>query len=211
MTTISLFGATGKTGRRVLDRALAAGYQVRALVRDPARLQVDSPELTVVTGDVLDPTSVAETIAGSDVVISLFGQVKGAPKTLQTDGTRLIVQAMKQQGLQRIITLSGGGLRAEGHDQPKAPDVVIRFLLKTLSGHVLADAEGHLEVLRSSGLDWTGVRGPRLTERPGTGSYRVGWVGVGTGTQISRDDLADFILTQVEDRSYVVQLPFVSA
>ena len=65
-------------------------------------------------------------------------------------------------------------------------------------------------VLRASGLEWTVVRGPRLTEEPGRGSYRVGWVGVEASTQISRDDLADFILTQVEDRRYVGQLPFVS-
>lgn len=83
-------------------------------------------------------------------------------------------------------------------------------MLRLISGHVLADAEAHLEVLRQSGLDWTVVRGPRLTEEPGKGSYRVGWVGVDASTRISRDDLADFILTQVDDRRFVHQLPFVS-
>lgn len=209
MTTIALFGGTGKTGRRVLDRALDAGHAVRALVRDPAKLDRAHANLTVIRGDVLDPASVAETVSGSDVVLSLFGQVKGSPKTLQTDGTRIIVEAMKAAGVSRIVTLSGGGLR-DPQDQPKVADHVIRFLLKTLSGHVLADAEGHLEVLKASGLDWTVVRGPRLTEEAGRGSYRQGWVGVGTGTAISRDDLADFILTQVEDRSFVGAMPFLS-
>lgn len=138
-----------------------------------------------------------------------LGQVKGSPATLQTDGTRLIVEAMKAHGVTRLVTLSGGGLRAP-QDKPGAADKVIRFLLKTLSGHVLADAERHLEVLRGSGLDWTVVRGPRLTEKPGQGAYRVGWVGVNTSTQISRDDLADFILTQVDDPTFVGELPFVS-
>lgn len=215
MTTIALFGATGKTGRRVLDRAIDAGYDVRALVRDPAKLDpavVDraGERLTVIRGDVTDPASVARTIAGADAVLSLFGQVKGSPKTLQTDGTRVIVEAMQQAGVRRIVTLSGGGLSAPD-DRPKAPDRIMRFLPKTMAGHVLADAEGHLEVLQGSGLDWTVVRGPRLTEDPGTGSYRHGWVGVGTGMQISRDDLADFILTQVDDREFVGAMPFVSA
>lgn len=209
MTTIAVFGGTGKTGRRVLDRALAAGYTVRALVRDPAKLDRSDEKLPVIRGDVTDPGSVAETVAGADVLRSLFGQVKGSPKTLQTDGTRVIVDAMRAAGVRRIVTLSGGGLR-DPHDRPKAPDKIIRFLLKTLSGHVLADAEGHLEVLQASGLDWTVVRGPRLTEDPGTGGYRRGWVGVGTGISISRDDLADFILTQVEDREFIAQMPFVS-
>lgn len=209
MTTIALFGATGKTGSRVLTRALAAGYKVRALVRDPAKVRIASPQLSIIRGDVLDATAVAETVEGADAVLSLFGQVKGSPPTLQAHGTALIVQAMKQFGVRRIVTLSGGGLAAP-LDRPGPADHVIRFLLKTLSGHVLADAQRHLAVLEESGLEWTVVRGPRLTEKPGTGAYRVGWVGVNASTQISRDDLADFILTQVQDRTFVGQLPFVS-
>ncbi|MGF2950543.1 NAD(P)-dependent oxidoreductase [Microbacterium alcoholitolerans] len=211
MTTIALFGATGKTGHRVLQRALAAGYDVRALVRDPDRLQTNDHRLTVIRGDVLDAAAVDSTIAGSDVVLSLFGQVKGSPKTLQTDGTRNIAKAMQAHGVRRLVTLSGGGLRAEGQDRPKAADRIMRLLLKTMAGHVLADAEGHLAVLRAGELDWTVVRGPRLLDTPGSGAYRVGWVGVGTGMQISRDDLADFILTQVNDKQFVHEMPFVSA
>jgi putative NADH-flavin reductase len=164
----------------------------------------------VIAGDVLDSDAVAETILGSDAVISVFGQVKGSPLQVQTEGTRLIVEQMQAQGLTRIVSLSGGGLR-DPHDRPKAADHVIRFLLKTLSGRVLADAEGHLRVLEQSGLDWTVVRGPRLTEKPGTGSYRLGWVGLDTGIEISRDDLADFIVTQIDDDRFVRAMPFVSA
>ena len=210
MKTIALFGATGKTGRRVADKALAAGHHVNALVRDPAKPPVTGDRLTVIRGDVRDPAAVAATVAGADVVLSLFGQVKGSPKTLQADGTRVIVEAMQGAGVRRIVSLSGGGLR-DPHDRPKLPDQIIRTLLRLMAGHVLADAEAHLEVLKASGLDWTVVRGPRLTEEPGTGGYRVGWVGIGTGTSISRDDLADFILTQVDDPAFVGQMPFVSA
>lgn len=210
MVVIAVFGGTGKIGRRVLERALASGFAVRALVRDPGKLLVSSDRLTVVQGDVLDPAAVDQTVAGADVVLSLFGQVKGSPHTLQADGTRNIVTAMDRHGVHRIVSLSGGGLAAEGKDHPKLPDRIIRLLLKTLSGHVLADAENHLQVLQDSGLEWTVVRGPRLTDKPATGSYRVGWVGVNASTRIGRDDLADFILTQVTDRTYIRQMPFVS-
>jgi len=94
MPVIGLFGATGKTGRLVLERALEAGHQVRALVRDPAKLTITSVRLVVVTGEVLDAESVDQTVRGTEVVLSLFGQVRGSPKTLQTDGTRLIVESM---------------------------------------------------------------------------------------------------------------------
>ena len=183
---------------------------VRVLARNPAALGPARDRLSVIAGDVLDPQAVNETFAGADAVLSVFGHVKGSPPTLQTDGTRVIVDGMQRLGMKRIVTLSGGGLR-DVHDRPKAADYVITFLLRTLAAKVLADAEGHLQVLRESGLDWTVVRGPRLTERPGAGTYRLGWVGVGTGTQISRDDLADFILTQIDDKSFVHALPFVSA
>ncbi|TFC82418.1 SDR family oxidoreductase [Cryobacterium sinapicolor] len=210
MTVIAIFGATGRTGRRVLTRALAAGFDVRALVRDPAKLATTSPALTVIRGDVLDLSAVDQTVAGSDSVLSLFGQVKGSPPTLQAEGTQLIVDAMGRHDVKRIVTLSGGGLSAP-LDRPGPSDRIIRFLLKTLSGHVLADAEQHLRVLKASRLEWTVVRGPRLTEKPGTVTYRVGWVGVDASTQISRDDLADFILTQVKDRTFIGQMPFISA
>ncbi|HZA17485.1 MAG TPA: SDR family oxidoreductase [Pseudonocardiaceae bacterium] len=210
MTTIAVFGATGKTGRLVVERALAAGHEVRALVRDPAKLTATGERLTVVKGDVLDAAAVGETVRDAEVVLSLFGHVPGSPKTLQTDGTQLIVDAMHRHGVKRIISLSGGGLR-DAQDRPKLSDHIIRFLLKTMAGHVLADAEHHLEVLQASGLDWTVVRAPRLLDTPATGSYRVGSVGVEASTKISRADFADFILTQVDDRSYIRQLPFVSA
>ncbi|WP_198165893.1 NAD(P)-dependent oxidoreductase [Agromyces laixinhei] len=183
------------------------------MARDPRKLDDETElhrALTVIRGDVLDPASVDDVVAGADVVLSLFGHVKGSPPTLQADGTRNIVAAMTRHDVHRIVTLSGGGLRAVDRDRPKAADRVIRLLLKALAGHVLADAEAHLEVLRASDLDWTVVRGPRLVDAGGTGRYRVGWVGVDASTRISRDDLADFILTQVDDRTFVGEVPFVS-
>lgn len=138
-----MFGATGRTGSRVLERVLAAGHEVRVLVRDPAKLGDVADRVVVVVGDVLDAGAVDRTVAGAEVVLALFGQVTGSPVDLQTRGTRLIVQAMQRHGVSRLVTLSGGGLRAP-QDRPKLPDRVIRTLLRLLAARVLADAEGHL-------------------------------------------------------------------
>lgn len=210
MTELALFGATGRTGRRVLEQALGAGHDVRVLARDPSRLTVRDERMTVVVGDVLDAEAVRATVAGADVVLSLFGHVKGSPASVQAEGTRLIVSAMHAHGVRRIVSLSGGGVPAAG-DRPRAADRAIRLLMKMVAKDVLDDAVAHVEVLRGSGLDWTVVRAPRLTEAPGTGTYRVGMVGVDASTQISRDDLARFLLAQVDDATYVERLPFVSA
>lgn len=208
--SIALFGGTGQTGKKFLEGALAAGYDVKALVRDPKKLNLSNAKLTVVQGDVLNVEDVNQTVVDTDIVVSLFGHVKGSPEWLQTNGTRNIVAAMKSNNVNRIISLSGGGLPFPEKDKPKFADKLIRGIMKLAVPKVLNDAIKHHEVLEKSGLKWTIVRAPRLTNDPKKGEYRVGWVGVNASTKISRGDLADFILTQVEDEQFNYQMPFVS-
>jgi putative NADH-flavin reductase len=210
MKKIALFGASGKTGQQFLEQSLAKGYIIKALARNPANIKVTSERLEVTAGDVLNEADVVKTVAGTDVVVSLFGHVKGSPEWLQTKGTQLIVNAMKKHGVKRIISLSGGGLPYPEKDQPKLPDLIIRMLMKVAVPKILNDAIRHHKVLQESGLKWVIVRGPRLTNDPKKGTYRIGWVGVNASTKISRADLADFILRQVEDERFNYQMPFVS-
>jgi len=209
MKKIALFGGSGQTGQEFLNHALQKGYSLKALVRTPSKLSQQSEHLEVIPGDVLNYNDVEKTVAGTDIVVSLFGHVKGSPEWLQTQGTEHIIRAMKQEGLERIISLSGGGLPFE-KDQPKFPDKMIRFIMKIAVPKVLKDAERHAEVLKASGLKWTIVRGPRLTNDPEKGEYRVGWVGVNASTKVGRADLANFILKEVEQEKYNEQMPFVS-
>jgi len=210
MKTIALFGGTGKTGRLFLEQALEKGYHLKALVRTPAKVQIEHARLEIIQGDVLTAEDVERTIQGSDLVVSLFGHVKGSPKWLQTNGTKNIVQAMKDHQITRIISLSGGGLPYPEKDQPKLADHLIRGIMKIAVPKILNDAIQHHKVLEKSGLQWTIVRGPRLTDGPKTDNYRVGWVGVNASTKISRADLADFIVKLVEDQQYDYEMPFVS-
>jgi putative NADH-flavin reductase len=210
MKKIALFGASGKTGQQFLDQALEKGYTIKALVRNPDKISQKSSLLELVKGDVLDFDTVNKTIQDCDLVVSLFGHVKGSPEWLQTDGTENIIKAMKQNGLTKIISLSGGGLPFPEKDQPKFPDKMIRFIMKLAVPKVLNDAIRHAEVLKNSGLDWVIVRGPRLTDGEKKGDYRIGWVGVNASPSISRADLADFIVVLVESTDYDLQMPFVS-
>jgi len=210
MKRIALFGGSGKTGQQFLVQALDKGYVIKAQARTPQKISQQSTNLTVIPGDVLNPEEVDQVVADTDLVVSLFGHVKGSPKWLQTEGTQHIVSAMKKHGVKRIISLSGGGLPFKEKDQPKFVDHAIRFIMRVAVPHILEDAVKHAEVLRESGLDWTVVRGPRLTDKTYTGEYRIGWVGVNSGAQISRADLAEFILKLVEDKQYDYQMPFVS-
>lgn len=213
MTTLALFGATGRTGRPLLENALARGWNVNALVRDPARLPAvpaGSPgRLTTVTGDLQNADAVASVIEGADAVISVIGHGKGSPATLQTDATRTMIEGMRAHGVTRILSLTGGGVPFE-RDEPKVADRVITWLLRRVSGDVLDDALAHAELLKNSGLDWTIVRGPRLTDAPRRGQYRLGWVGVNASTSIGRADLADAIVDLVDNDTYRGAMPFVS-
>lgn len=206
---LAIFGASGRTGRPLVEQALAAGHNVTALVRDPAKLPIRHDRLRVVQGDVLDAGKVEQAIIGADVVLSALGPAKGSPPNIMTAATQNIVKAMQKHGIKRIISLTGAGVK-DPKDEPKVIDRVIRGLLVLLQKQVLQDAEGHVRIIQGSGLEWVVVRGPRLNEGPRTGQYRVGYIGKDSGTQASRADIADFMLKQVTDTAYLGTLPVVS-
>ncbi len=206
---LTLFGASGRTGRPLVEQALAAGHEVTAFVRDPAKLLIKHDRLRIVQGDVMDSTKVADAVAGADVVLSTLGHSKGSPDNIQTIATEHIVNAMKKHGVKRIISLTGAGVK-DSKDEPKLVDRLIRGLLVLVQKNVLRDAEGHAQVIQQSGLEWVIVRGPRLNEGPHTGVYRVGYIGKNSGTLASRADIADFMLKQVSDTTYVGEAPVVS-
>jgi putative NADH-flavin reductase len=206
---LAVFGATGRTGKPLVEQALQAGFEVVALVRTSSKLALQNPKLTVVQGDAMNQVDVDRVVQGSDAVVSVLGQAKGSPRDMQAIAITHIINAMNKYGVKRLVSLTGAGVD-DPHDRPKLANHLIKLALKLMSGHVLKDAENHAETIRKSNLDWVIVRGPMLNDGPYTGNYRVGWVGVNTGPRISRADLADFILKQTTDTTYLRQAPMVS-
>ena len=206
---LTVFGASGRTGRPLVEQALAADHEVTAFVRDPSKLGMDHERLTVVEGDVKEPAKVREAVEGADAVLGTLGHTKSSAKDVQTVGTQNIVAAMKETGVRRLVSLTGAGV-SDPKDEPKLFDKAITTLLKLLQKDVLEDGENHARVIEKSGLDWVIVRGPMLTEGEEKGEYRVGYVGKNSGTKISRSDVADFMLRQTHDDTYLGQKPMVS-
>ena len=206
---IAVFGGTGKTGRHIVRQALDAGHEVNVLARDPARVGVTHDRLRVVQGDALDPGAVERTVEGAQAVVNALGHVKGSPKDLQVTFVNHLLPAMRRHGVRRLVSLTGAGVADPG-DRPKPVNHVIKFLLKTLNPDVLADGERHAELIRNSGLEWVLVRGPMLTDGPRKGAYRVGYAGVNTGMRVTRADLADFMLRQLSDDTYLRRAPMVT-
>ena len=207
---IAIIGATGKVGRHLLDQALERGDEVTAFVRDTSRLTTQRHDrLKVVQGDVLDPNDVEQAVVGSDTVLSALGHTKTSSKDVLTEGIKNIVAAMNKHGVRRLVSLTGAGVR-DPKDEPKLVNRIIGSLLKLLQRDVLEDAIGHARVIEKSDLDWVIVRAPVLSEGEKKGEYRIGYVGKESGTRISRADVADFMLKQTTDDTYLPQAPMVS-
>lgn len=206
---IALFGGSGRTGAEFIPRALAAGHTITALARTPEKITTKDDKLTVLPGDVTDAAAVAKAIQGADAVVSLLGQTKGGTKDVQTVGTRNMVIAMQQAGVQRIISMSGGGVPFP-KDEPKFADKAIRGIMGLFFKSLLKDATDHLQVLQNSDLDWTVVRAPRLVDEADKGTYKVGYVGTTGGTKISRGDVAMFLLAELGRKDHVRDAPFIS-
>jgi uncharacterized protein YbjT (DUF2867 family) len=206
---ITLFGATGRTGRYVLRRALEAGHAVTILVRSPEKLDGSDPNLTVLQGDARDPEDVSRAIAGAEAVISTLGPVRGGPMDGMARGAENIVAAMKQHGVRRLIFTTGAGVPAP-QDRPTMMSRFMGFLVRTLSREIYEDSLRGAETVLQSGLDWTILRGPMLKDAPFDGSYQIGYVGDGMNPSLSRGNFADCILSQLEDETYLHKIPAVS-
>lgn len=207
---LAVFGATGKTGLHIVQQALDAGHEVVALVRNPSKMSLQHPKLTLIQGDALQSADVIKTLHGVDAVVNALGHVKGSPDHLQVTVITHILNAMKQHRIKRLVTLSGGGVRFP-QDQPKFIDHVFKFLLKTVSPKVLADGEAHVKLIQQSDVEWIVVRAPRLTDNAHTKQYKTGFIGDdGMSTQCSRANVADFMLKCVTDQRWVKQGPFIS-
>ena len=203
---LAVFGATGATGRHLIQQALQAGHEVTALVRAPDALSNENPRLTMVTGSIEQPAAVRRVVEGQDVVISVLGVRKGGSATICTDGVQAILPAMAATDTHRLIALS-----AYGALETQDASLFIRFVRKVIADK-MRDKDNMETTVRASDIEWTLVRPPVLTNGRHTGKYRSGVdLKVGMTGRISRADLADFILREAVRHEFVRQAPIVTA
>ncbi len=209
---ITILGSTGRTGLPLVDRALDAGHDVVAFARTPSKLgdRRDHERLTVVAGDVTDADAVAEAVAGADAVVSVLGHAEGAPDDLLTVAGDHAIAAMRDHGVDRYVTLVGAGVRTTRDPGQSLGGRVMNAALRLFAGTVLEDARRHVDHVTDTDLDWTVVRPPRLTEGPYTGEIEAGYLRLGVGDSLSRENLAAFVLSCVEDDEWVRELPMVT-
>ena len=206
---IIIFGAAGGTGRALVEQALAQGYIVTGFDRNPEALKLQHPNLTMLKGDIFDPVGVEQAIAGQDVVFCVLGVRPGVTIPVCSVGTKNIIMAMQKQGVKRLMVQSAFAVAALDGEWREVPWIVP--LVSPLFGKVRAMFMDHVrqeEFVRQSNLDWIIVRPSRLTDTPGTGVYKVGEpLFIGPRAHIARADVADFMLKQVENDTYIHKTP----
>lgn len=203
---VIVFGATGTVGRLVVEQALQEGHEVTAFTRNPARMAQRHEHLQVAQGDATDPEAVQRAMAQQDAVIVTLGA--GRKGNVRADGTRTIVEAMARTGVRRLIcqsTLGVGDSRGN-----------LNFLWKYVMFGLLLRAayDDHVrqeEYVKRSDLDWTIVRPSAFTDGPRTGRYERDFgTDRKTKLKISRADVADFLVAQLTDTTYLHRTPAIS-
>lgn len=203
---IAIFGATGGTGRHLVDQALAAGHHITALVRPPAALPVAHDRLRIVSGEVRDRDVVAGVLAGQDAVVSTLGPNRRGPVSLCTEAIAAILPAMARHEVRRLIVLSAYGA-ADSHHR----DLYNR-LLWLLQREKMLDKERMEALIRQSDTAWTIVRPAALSNGPRTGRYRLDTaLRLRVTATIARADLADGLLRQLTDTAYLRRAPAITA
>jgi putative NADH-flavin reductase len=206
---IVIFGASGGVGRCLVEQALAQGYNVTTAVRNPATLNINHPRLRALPCDVLDVTSVEKACAKQDVAFSTIGAHSRGPITLYSTGAKNIVQGMRAHGVRRLVFLSNFGILGE-----TAQDIrgrALLFLAKRLIHHTIADHRRALDVIRENAPEWTVVRPLALKNGPRTQRYRIATDNLPKkGFQITRADVADFMLRQATRDDYLYKVPAIA-
>ena len=202
-----VIGATGGTGRELVQQALAQGYQVTAFVRDPAKLQIEHANLRVAKGDVLDYATVEAAMRGQDAVLSALGHKRFMyPNKIQSEGMRNILRAMTSCDVPRLICETALGI---GNSVGRLGLPHTFFFLPLVLQFYMWDKLRQEELIRASDRDWVIARPGILTSGPARGKYRHG-PDVGSyfwPVLIARADVADFMLKQLREDTYLGLAP----
>ncbi|WP_405685330.1 NAD(P)-dependent oxidoreductase [Streptomyces sp. NBC_00057] len=203
---ITVFGATGGIGREIVRQAVAAGHEVTAVVRDPARLPVPLSDVQVHTAARIDdPEALREAVAGRDAVLSGLGSRGRKADGIAERLTQSVLRAMEAEGTRRLLVVSAAPVAPKPADDP----LLDRMMLKAI-GAILKEVYADLTLMEAalarSAADWTSVRPPKLTNGPLTGTYRTVYgSNPRSGRSISRADVAHAMLALVDDPAAVKQ------
>jgi uncharacterized protein YbjT (DUF2867 family) len=206
---LAVLGATGLTGGLVVTQALDDGHDVTVLVRDPSRVSVSHPRLTILGGHPTAPSDLERWVRGADAVIhclGIGGKGDGQPTSLVSDSVRGTLAAMTLHHVPRIVCMSNVGVGGSG--TWFATQLIIPLFLRWLLP-IIEDKERMEAALRASTVEWCSVRLPNIVEGPEQ-PVRMSANGRGIGLSITAASAARFLLAQTTSPAVVHATPSIS-
>jgi putative NADH-flavin reductase len=199
MKKIILFGASGGTGKLVIEQALIAGHQITAIVRNPEDIDLKHQNLEIIKGDIFKISTFENAMKNKDLVVSCLGVQKNSPTTVYSVGIKNIINMMQHHSLNRIICLSAGAVIV-----PPKGSFMTKFFIKNILQKIYKNLYSDMllmeEILKSTTMNYIIIRPPWLRNSKFTGIYRTAInEHLDNPTKISRADLADFIVNQISD------------
>lgn len=194
---VTVFGASGRTGRELVSQGLARGHEIRAFVRDASKLDIGGERLDVVEGDARDPEAVARAVEGREAVVSVLALMGADHEPEQSDATRTVVEAAERTGVRRVVVTANNTV----------------FDDDEVTGEFAAHAREHRrnrDLVRASGLDWTIGAAPRVTDDMRSGNYRAIVDQKAPAKRIAKADFATWALDALERDDWVGHLVGVS-
>lgn len=202
---ITVFGASGATGKNIVEQALTAGDEVNAFVRNPEKLDIKNDKLTVIQGDVTNAQDVENAVADVDgVLVALGASPDMQADIVMEEGTKNIIDAMKKHDVKRIVVQSSYAMSGSQEGVAFMKEMGMGDEQIAMIQPLLDDKAKQEDAARDSGLEYTIVRPLMLNNEPKTGEYRVGeHLDIKVGDAISRADVADFMLKDLKENKFI--------
>jgi putative NADH-flavin reductase len=209
---ITILGSTGFVGKVLIKKAVAAGYQVKTLARNPEKLEDIGVKIEIIQGSVFDPSAVESTIEGAETVLSTIGPPQRNPGNpeLYEKAMKDIVRIMDKHGIKRYIHIGGAAHIGGENEVWSFGRKVLRLFLNLFAKPILIAKHLEWEVLKSSDLDWTLIRPPRITNEAASGNIFVDEKNL-RNLKVSVEDLTDFILKQISSKEWIRKAPLISS
>jgi putative NADH-flavin reductase len=204
---IAVIGGTGKAGKYLVEQLLEQGFKIKLLLRNPDKVEITSPLIEIIPGDVRNLSSLNLLFENCDAVISTLGQTKGDSPVF-SEAIENIIKAMNAQNIKRYIVITG--LTLDTINDKKGFSTRLKTLLMKMSfPAIIADKQKEYKILSQSNLDWTVVRLPFIEQTDLSGEIKISLTDC-PGKKISTTDLARFLISQLSDESYIRKTPFIA-
>jgi len=203
---VLVIGATGLTGTHLVQKLLARGGDVTALVRNPSSYELKHEHLRVARGEARDLESLERACAGQDAVVSAFGPRTFKKDDIQEVFMKNLVAAMTKSGVKRLVNLSAWG----AGDSYVHSNWFMKLFFALVLNNLYADKNRGETLLFASPIDYVNVRPGRLTNGAARGGVRAALVPDGMRPWLTREDLADFMIAQLTDDTWVKKSPLIA-